>query len=295
MIAEDEKEATRAGRNSGQSIRRALALLDQVAQCSRERGRGCSLTELAGALRLDKSTVSRLGAPLLELDLLRRDPATGRYLLGHHTLRLGQDYLEGLDLREVAASHLDALLERTGSTCHLVVREGFDVVYVDKKENTAVVRMASRIGHRLPLSCTAVGKAMMAASPPELTDAVITAGLPSMTTKTLVDPGALRADLKMTRRRGYAIDDGENEPEVRCVAAPVFDHLGQVAGAVSVSSLASHASPARVRELGAAVRATGGEISAAMGARHRGGDGPVRTSETPVHTEPSRTAVAPSR
>lgn len=256
-------------RNAALSVRRALAVLDQVARCSREGAGGCTLTELAAALELDKSTVLRLSGPLLDVDLLHRDPVTGRYLLGHHTLRLGQDYLEGLDLRAVASPHLARLLERTGSTCHLVVRDGLDVVYVDKKENTTVVRMASRIGHRLPLSCTAVGKAILAASPRELTEAVVAAGLRPMTARTLVDPEALCADLELTRRRGYAIDDGENEPEVRCVAAPVFDHQEQVAGAVSVSSLASHTSPARVRELGGVVRAAADGVSVDMGSRRR--------------------------
>jgi len=262
---------TAPARNAGMSVRRALAVLDQVARSSREGSGGCTLTELASALELDKSTVLRLAGPLLDVDLLHRDPATGRYLLGHHALRLGQDYLEGLDLRAVAAPHLGRLLERTGSTCHLVVRDGTDVVYVDKKENTTVVRMASRIGHRLPLSCTAVGKAVLAASPRELTDAVVAAGLRPMTPRTLTDPDALRADLEVTRRRGYAIDDGENEPDVRCVAAPVFDHQEQAAGAVSVSDLASHTSAARVRELGAVVRAAADAISVDMGSRRRAG------------------------
>lgn len=253
-------------RNASLSVRRALALLDQVARCSRGATGGCTLTELAAALDLDKSTVLRLSGPLLDVDLVHRD-ATGRYLLGHHTLRLGQDYLQGLDLCSVATPHLARLLERTGSTCHLVVREGMDVVYVAKKENTTVVRMASRIGHRLPLSCTAVGKAILAASSRELTEAVVAAGLRPMTSRTLVDPDALRADVEATRRRGYAVDDGENEPAVRCVAAPVFDHQEQVAGALSVSSLASHTPAARVRELGRIVRSVADAVSVDMGSR----------------------------
>ena len=107
-------------RNSAGSVRKALAVLDQVALTARSAGcaggpGGASLTELAAALDLDKSTVLRLCAPLLEAALLQRDPATGRFSLGHGTLRLGQDYLEGLDLRTVAAPHLTQLLETTGT------------------------------------------------------------------------------------------------------------------------------------------------------------------------------------
>ncbi len=262
-------------RNSAGSVRKALAVLEQVAARART-DRGCSLSELAAALGHDKSTVLRLCAPLLEADLLQREPFTGRFSLGPGTLRLGQDYLEGLDLHTVAAPHLVKLQESTGVTCHLVVRDGLNVVYIDKRENTAVVRMASRIGHRLPLYCTAVGKAILASAPPDLAEAAIAAGLRPVTAKTIVDPDAFRAELAAIRRRGYAIDDRENEPDVRCVGAAVFDHQGSVCGAVSVSSLASHTPPPRVRELGNVVRATASAISQAMGFR------PVSVAEHPV-------------
>lgn len=256
-------------RNSAGSVRKALAVLDQVALGARGTA-GTSLTDLAAALGLDKSTVLRLCAPLVEAALLQRDPVTGRFSLGPATLRLGQEYLDGLDLRTVASPHLVALLGETGSTCHLVVRDGLDVVYIDKKENTAVVRMASRIGHRLPLYCSAVGKAILASGPAALVEEAITAGLRPVTPRTIVDPAAFRAELVAVRRRGYAIDDGENEPEVRCVAAPLFDHTGHVAGAVSVSDLASHTPPARVRELGDVVGAAARAISLSMGSRRVG-------------------------
>ncbi|MFC4944408.1 IclR family transcriptional regulator [Pseudonocardia sp. GCM10023141] len=220
-------------RNSAGSVRKALSVLQHVAGRG---GGGVGLTELATALGHDKSTVLRLCTPLLEADLLQRDAGTGRFGLGPGTVRLGQHYLDGLDLRTVAAPQLTRLLEQTGSTCHLVVRDGLDVVYIDKKENTAVVRMASRIGHRLPLHCTAVGKSILAFGPADLVDEAVAAGLRAITDRTIAEPTALRAELTRVRRRGYAIDDRENEPDVRCVAAPVFDHAGHIAGAVSVSA-----------------------------------------------------------
>lgn len=253
-------------RNYAGSVRKALAVLDQVAIDTRE-GAGSTLTELATVLGYDKSTVLRLCTPLVEAGLLQREPLSSRFTLGRGTLQLGQDYLEGLDLHAVASPHLTRLLKMTGSTCHLVVRDGLSVVYIDKRENTAVVRMASRIGHRLPLYCTAVGKAILASAPADLTKAVIMAGLEPRTTKTLVTADALRAQLSVIRRQGYAIDDGENEPDVRCVGAAVFDHQEVVIGAVSVSALASHTPPRRVRELGELVRLVGDAISASMGSR----------------------------
>jgi IclR family transcriptional regulator, acetate operon repressor len=138
-------------------------------------------------------------------------------------------------------------------------------VYIDKVENEHTVRMASRIGRRVPAYRTAVGKAILAWQGEDALRAVIDAGLPAVTERTTTDPARLRADLERVRQRGYAVDDRENEPEVRCVAAPVFDHAGAVAGALSVSGLISRIPPARVHEIGPMIIEVGLEISRALG------------------------------
>ncbi|MHA7133300.1 IclR family transcriptional regulator [Oerskovia turbata] len=255
-----------AARNSSQSLRRALAILDALRH---DAARGLSLVELADVLGTHKSTVSRLLAPLVEVHLVRRTP-TGRFVLGAGTLRLGQAYLEGLDLRTVAEPHLAALMRASGATCHLVVHDGLDVVYIDKKENTAVVRMASRIGRRMPLYCTGVGKAILAASDVELLESVLDHPMPAVTARTLTRPEHLRAEIRTVAQRGYAIDDRENEAEVRCVAAAVVDHTETAIGALSVSALASHMPPARVRELGPLVVQAARAVSAGMGSVRSG-------------------------
>ncbi|GLU48936.1 IclR family transcriptional regulator [Nocardiopsis ansamitocini] len=257
---------TRPARNSSASLRRALAILEQV-RFQPAGSRGVSLTHLAEALELNKSTVLRLATPLLEARLLTRDRETGRFRLGAAALSLGQAYLDQLDLRSVASKHLRELMRRTGHTCHLVVLEGLDVVYADKVEDTATVRMASRIGARMPAYRTAVGKAILSHGPPDLVDDVVAAGLPPVTGKTITDPDAFRRELVRVRERGYAIDDRENEPEVRCVAAAVFDHNDEATAAISVSSLASRLTAAQVRELGPDVVGTAARISGELGAR----------------------------
>jgi IclR family transcriptional regulator, acetate operon repressor len=110
-----------------------------------------------------------------------------------------------------------------------------------------------------------VGKAILAWLPEEAVQAAIDRGLKAVTDRTLADADALRADLSRIRRRGYAIDDRENEEEVRCIAAPIFDHSDEVIGALSVSSLASRMKPARVREVGPIVMRYGIEISRVFG------------------------------
>jgi DNA-binding IclR family transcriptional regulator len=252
-------------RNNSTSLRRALDLLGYVRDHP-DAVRGLALTTIATDLALSKSTILRLSAPLVEADLLLRDQETGWFRLGPGALRLGQAYLSSIDLRTVAREPLRRLLHAVHETCHLVVYDPPDVVYIDKVENEHTVRMASRIGSRVPAYRTAVGKAILAWLGEDALRAVIDAGLPAVTERTATDPARLRAELERVRRRGYAIDDRENEPDVRCVAAPIFDHTDTVAGALSVSGLISRIPPARVREIGPMIIGAGLEISRSLGA-----------------------------
>jgi IclR family acetate operon transcriptional repressor len=253
-----------SSRNQSSSLRRALSVLHYVSERAGET-RGVPLSRIAEDLKISKSSVLRLTTPLLDTNLLIRDRQTGWFRLGHGALRLGQAYLASLDLRTVAAEPLRRMQRALGETCHLVVYEPPDVVYIDKVENDHQVRMASRIGNRVPAYRTAVGKAILAWLPEEAVQAAIDRGLNQVTERTLADPSSLRADLSRIRRRGYAIDDRENEEEVRCIAAPIFDHSDDVIGALSVSALASRMKPARVREVGPIVLRYAIEISRVFG------------------------------
>ncbi|WP_338043428.1 IclR family transcriptional regulator [Nonomuraea lactucae] len=248
-------------RNQSASLRRALTVLDHVRASS-----GLTLTQLADALDVSKSTVLRLTVPLIEARLLERDRRTGAYRLGHGTLRLGQAYLASLDLRAVAAEESHRLMSEVRETVHLVVYEPPHVVYIDKVENQTNVRMASRIGSRGPLHSTAVGKAILAWLPDDTVDGL---HLEARTKHTISDPGRLRAELASVRRRGYAVDDRENEPEVRCVGAPIFNHNDTVVAAISVSGLTSRITAARVREVGPLVAAAASRISRKLGSPTR--------------------------
>ncbi|WP_194914145.1 IclR family transcriptional regulator [Catenulispora rubra] len=266
MTEQDGQARPASGdRNQSSSLRRALAVLGYVREHA-DSGRGVPLGKLAEALGLNKSTVLRLTGPLLEEHLLDRDRETGWFRLGHGALRLGQAYLSTLDLRSIAVEHLRKLQREVGETVHLTVWECPDIVYVDKVENETNVRMASRVGSRAPAYCTASGKAMLAWLPEETVQEVVAAGMRPITAWTLSDESQLRADLARIRARGYSIDDRENEPEVRCVAAPIFDHTGEVAAALSISGLTSRMTVARVRTLGSVVAQVGQRISRELGA-----------------------------
>ncbi|MFJ3381722.1 IclR family transcriptional regulator [Curtobacterium sp. RRHDQ66] len=251
-------------RNAALSLRRGLRILDLVADRTRNGEPSVSLTTLSVELGTSKSTVLRLTAPMIENDLLRRTADAG-FTLGLGALLLGQSYLEGIDLRAAAAPFLRRTAERTGLTCHLVVPDGTDIVYVDKVETRGTVRMGSRIGNRLAMRNTASGKAMVAFGDPELLDRVLAHPATAMTEHSITDDDRWRQEIGRTRERGYGIDDRENEPDIRCVAAPVFDHANQVVGAMSISGLASRFRTTAVRELGDGVVRTALEISVALG------------------------------
>ncbi|MEV0530695.1 IclR family transcriptional regulator [Kitasatospora sp. NPDC050463] len=263
--------AKKAGsdRNQSSSLRRALAVLGHVRDHGN--GRGVPLAQLSEALGLNKSTVLRLTGPLLDEHLLDRDRETGWFRLGHGSLRLGQAYLSTLDLRSVAAEHLRRLQREAGETVHLTVWQAPGIVYLDKVEDETNVRMASRVGSRAPAYCTATGKAILAWLPDEAVTEVVAAGLRPVTAWTISDETHLRADLARIRARGYSIDDRENEPEVRCVAAPIFDHTGEVSAALSVSGLTSRMTAARVRSLGPVVAQVGLRISRELGSDRQPG------------------------
>lgn len=257
--------ATASTRNNSASLRRGLGILLWLG-ADGDPG-GATLTELADALGMNKTTVLRLLAPLVETRLVEREVTTGRYRLGSRTAQLGQVYLERLDLRGVAHDVLVALTADTGETSHLVIADLPDVVYVDKVDSPHPVRMHSRIGSRQPVYCTGVGKALLAHSGEEAFRQVVAHGMPRRTPNTLTSPGELRAALGAIRARGYAVDEVENEVDIRCVAAPAFDHTGAVACAVSVSGPAGRVTAERVSDLGALVTAAAATISQRLGAR----------------------------
>jgi IclR family transcriptional regulator, acetate operon repressor len=249
-------------RNNSSSLRRGLRLLRCVADGPAD---GMTLADLAKAADLPKSTVVRLLPPLVGEGLLAY--AGARYRLGPSTASYGGRYLEGLDVRTAARGPLERLAAGSGETAHLVLLDGTEVVYVDKVESSSPVRMYSRIGIRRPLYCTAVGKALLERHEDDLLPAVVADGLQRLTPHTLVTEQALREDLARIRRRGYALDDGENEPGIRCVAAAVTGSSGTAFAALSVSGPAGRVTKARSAELGALVRTAAAEVSSAFGAR----------------------------
>jgi IclR family transcriptional regulator, acetate operon repressor len=212
---------------------------------------GATLQELAGAVGSPKSSVHRaLGA------LRRAELATqlerGRYALSSEFIRLAYAHHEARSEPRVVAPCLDELAETFGEAAHYAELEGAEVIYRAKVNPAGQsVQMSSTIGGRNPAYCTGVGKALIAhrvANDDAARSEERFGPFEQRTAHTLVDPAALLADLELTRTRGYALDDQENELGINCIAFPLFLASPSVpSGAISIAGLA-HRTPLRSLE-----------------------------------------------
>ncbi len=216
-----------------QVLDRALAVLDFLAQ----EQDAVSLTDLSERLNLNKSTAHRLVMILERHRMIERESQTGRYRLGMRLFELGSIAVSRFDIRDKARGHLEQLGYEVDESIHLCALDNGEVLYLDRKEPRRSVRMECRVGHRNPVHCTSVGKAMLAhLSEREVDQILRQRGMPRKTSATLTTPAELKADLALIRARGYAIDNEEIEEGVRCVGVAVLGASGQPIAAISVSA-----------------------------------------------------------
>jgi DNA-binding IclR family transcriptional regulator len=217
-----------------------------------------TLAELTRRTGLAKSSAHRLATDLVALRLLDRDEAG--YRLGGQLFELGMRASVERGLLEVATPFLEDVYERTHETVHLGVLEGTEVVYVAKIGGHRQASTPSRIGGRMPLHCTALGKAFLAWSPRTLLDEVVDGGLGRRTPRTITGAGILRRQLEQIVEQGVAYEREESAPGIVCVAAPVLDAADRPVAAVSATGPAGRFKPeahaAQVRAAAAGIAAT---------------------------------------
>jgi IclR family acetate operon transcriptional repressor len=243
------------------SVVRAFELLDRVAGAGRD---GITLAQLSAGTPKARSTTHRYVTTLLALGAIRRDEA-GRLRLGLKLLELATGLLEGDNLRTVAEPVLRELGERTGETVHLGVPSDGHVVYIAKVESPQSVRLVSRIGVRVPLHCTAMGKAIMSQLSPSELSAALELPREIRTVHTITARDVLLAELDRVRHDGVAIDNEENEIGVRCMAAVIVGSRTAPVAAISVSGPAARMNPDRCAELAPFVAAAAQEIGRSLG------------------------------
>jgi IclR family transcriptional regulator, KDG regulon repressor len=258
--------ATSTTRNATQikSVVRTLTLIETLSS----HPAGATITALAAELSLPKSSVFRMLHTLREFDYVRQDPSTERYSLGPRFLYLAASVEHGSDVRSLARPVLVELSKLTTETVHLALPVGGQMVYIDKIDSPRAVVMASQIGQQLPLHCSALGKAYLSAlAPAERRSAVEGLPLERRTERTIVDVEGLLVELDTCARRGFAVDNVENEEGVRCVGAAIRDERQRPIAALSVSAPASRFSLAAARKVGPHCAETAARISQELGAK----------------------------
>jgi IclR family KDG regulon transcriptional repressor len=245
-----------------QSLDRALRILGILA----DRDASIGLTELAQEMGLDSSTVYRLVATLRAHGYAQQDETDKRYSLGPTAIELGQKALAKFTLRSKGAPFVRELASRTGETAHLASLVGGQPIYVDKRVGSAPLTISAQIGGLALPYCTATGKAIAAyLDEAELDRLLAETELRKLTENTITDADVLREHLREVRARGYAVDDEEYHPGIRCIAVPIYDYRGFVVGSLGISASVARLVTEKMEACTAVLLDVGGRLSESMG------------------------------
>jgi DNA-binding IclR family transcriptional regulator len=238
--------------NISGTVIKALNVLECLAVYSRP----MSTQEIAKACSLSRPTAYRLLTTLMSRGFVSHDGKNNN-LLGTKLLTLSKVVLESLDLPALARPYLHELCAISDETANLSIVDGSELLYIGKEESPqnaqtpVFVQMRTRVGTRIALHCSAMGKAILANLPPEECHALLQETMPlkSYTSNTIVNLDTLMYELARINQHGYAIDDREVDDGTRCVAAPVFDSTGRAIAAMSVAGPAYRLNLDRLHQL----------------------------------------------
>jgi IclR family acetate operon transcriptional repressor len=244
------------------SVDRAIAVLKAFSEEEPELG----VTELSQRLRLPKSTVYRLLTSLQQEGVVDQDPKTEKYRLGIELVRLAGLVLKRIDVRQVARPYLRSLAEASEETVSLsMLTSDSKVINIDRIPSPRMVRNVGWIGREMLPHCISSGKALLAYLPQQRLERILAKGLPHFTEKTITDSIRLQEELKRVRQQGYAVAQEELEVGLSAVAAPIWNHEGEVVAAVSVSGPSFRLSSEKIPELAELTRRTANEMSHQLG------------------------------
>lgn len=245
-----------------QSVERALQILDLFNEQATE----LKITDISKQMGLSKSTLHSLLKTLQLHGYIDQNPENGRYRLGMKLVERGHFVVGTMDIRQTAKGWLTDLSQRTGQTTHLGILDGREGVYIEKIEGKLAAIAYSRIGRRLPVHATAIGKVLIAwLSDTELNNLLADYHYTAFTPATLTCRDALLTALAQTREQGYALDSEENEQGVRCVAVPVWNHESRVIAALSLSTLTSRVNDEELAGYRLQLQEAGSQLSKALG------------------------------
>jgi IclR family transcriptional regulator, pca regulon regulatory protein len=215
------------------SVEQGLAVLEVLA----EHGPEMSLATLSKHMHRPKPTVWRLVHTLVRLGYVRQDAETRRFALTPRILALGACF-DGMDLKEIAAPFLRELVERSGETVNMAVRDEDNIIYIERLKTSQIININLHVGSRLPLYNTSMGRALIAHMPEEWLRQYLSRIASDPAARPFVQGGGARllTILREARQRGYAVNNEELSPGLRSVASPIWDGSGrEVVAAVNIA------------------------------------------------------------
>jgi IclR family transcriptional regulator, KDG regulon repressor len=262
-VSDIDDEAEDRQRGGVQSLGRAFAILEQVAR-HRE---GVGLAELSKLVGLHNSTTFHLAKTMVSLGYIRQQRDSKRYRVGRPLFALAASALDEIEMVNVATPIMEDLSRDTGESSHFAVRMGDAVVVIARTSGPGAFQLTDRVGVVRPAHCTALGKIILAAlRPDQLKRFLERVELTPSTKKSITDPNALLREIAEVRRSAIAIDDGEFNAEVRCMAVPVYNFTGDVVGALGISGpiwrMTDQVMSARAKIMKAAANRLSGEFGA---------------------------------
>jgi IclR family acetate operon transcriptional repressor len=247
-----------------QSLTRGLSILECLANAEG----GLTLTDISNRTDLPPSTAHRLLSTLERGGYVYQSGELGRWYVGLASFTVGSSFLASRDW--VAQSHpsMRRLMEQSGETANLAILDGTEAVFIDQVQCRETMRTIVRLGSRVPLHASGVGKALFAALPDEQIEAILKVkGLPRISENTITAPETMWASLRVIRQRGYSFDDEEHLVGTRCVASPIYDEHGEALGAISIAGPVSRLPDTRVRQLGTMVAHVAEDITSKVGGK----------------------------
>lgn len=210
--------------------------------------RACTVTEIADALGINKSTVSRIIKTFIQKDIVEKNSSSRMYSIGPAILQMSNTYYKARNIVGQIKSVMEALCRQIEESLHLCALSNGAAVVVEQVESASRLVVNARIGNREPLHASAVGKCLLAFVGEEEREAMLpNITFARFTDKTICDKDTLASELKKIRLAGYSIDDNELTPNIRCFAVPVFDARGRCIYSLGVSGTNSRMTPEKTR------------------------------------------------
>jgi IclR family acetate operon transcriptional repressor len=245
-----------------QSVDRALVLIETLA----EDDEGYRLSDLAVRTGLSTSTVHRLLATLENRRFVQFDRTESKWHVGAQSFAVGATFARRRNFAAQAMPYLRKLRDQTRETANLAVVEDESIMVLNRIESREIMRSVTKVGGRVAMVASGVGKAVLATYSDEDVNAIIRHhGMPRLTEKSIVRPSELFRQLKAIRCQGYAVDDEEACMGLRCVAAVVYNDCSEPLAAISVSGMTSRVTGERLPELGRIVCEAAADLTVALG------------------------------